>query len=175
VRNRIFNPIGLSGVDDFYTGPLPETIYFDKGKKAVPDNINIPGVICYDQTSDNMVLTAGSGTWTLSAEEYSLFISKLWLGKIISPASVTEMLPQNDQKALALPYPLSTAVGIGMYGSLLEHGGKAWWNYTENGAGCDGAGDWMTFLNGYTAVLLWNTDWDPGNLLQDSFAAALTP
>ncbi len=45
VRNRIFDPIGLSEVDDFYTGPLPETIYFDAGKKAVPDNINIPGYI----------------------------------------------------------------------------------------------------------------------------------
>src|SRR6185295_11973626 len=60
VRNRLFDPIGLAAVDEFYTGPLPETIYFNAAKNAIPDNLNIPGS-GYDQTANNMVLTAGSG------------------------------------------------------------------------------------------------------------------
>jgi CubicO group peptidase (beta-lactamase class C family) len=174
VRCKIFDPIGLSAVDEFYTGSLPETIYFDKAMKAIPDNINIPGTAGYDQTSNHMVLTAGSGNWTLSAEEYSLFISNLWLGKIVSPASVTEMLAQNDPNAME--------VGMGMYGSKLVHDGKTWWDYNHNGAGGYGGpqGIWMTFFNGYTAVLLSNTDWGLGGtlaftLMENSFAPALTP
>ncbi len=175
VRNRIFDPIGLSGVDDFYTGPLPETIYFDAGQKAIPDNINVPGSGCgYDQSSNNMALTAGSGNWTLSAEEYSLFISSLWLGRIVSPASVTAMLAQDD--------PNAQAVGIGMYGSQIQHGGKLWWDYNENGGGGTGGpqGIWITFFNGYTAVLLSNTAWGLGKLqgfqlMENSFLPALAP
>ena len=181
VRNRIFDPIGLSAFDDFYTRPLPETIYFDAGQKAIRDNINVPGSGCgYDQSSNNMALTAGSGNWTLSAEEYSLFISSLWLGKIISPASVTEMLPQNDQTALGVWS--GGPVGIGMYGSSIVHGGETWWDYNEGGGGgCGGPqGIWMTFFNGYTAVLLSNTAWGLGNiggypLMENSFLPALAP
>jgi CubicO group peptidase (beta-lactamase class C family) len=173
VRCRILDPIGLSGVDEFYTGPLPETIYFDSSRKAVPDNINIPGSP-YDETSDHMVLTAGSGNWTLSAEEYSLFISSLWLGKIISPATLTTMLPQHDPKA--------DGVGMGMYASKLEIGGATWWDYNHSGGGGLGGpqGIWMTFFNGYTAVLLSNTAWGLGTtgafqVMESSFSPALTP
>lgn len=177
VRGKIFDPIGLSGVDEFYTGALPETIYFTAAKVAIPDNINISGYNGsngYDQTSNHMVLTAGSGNWTLSAEEYSLFISSLWRGKIVSQASVTAMLAQND--------PNAPQVGIGMYGSPLKHGGTTWWDYNENGGGWAGGpqGIWMTFFNGYTAVLLSNTAWGLGatsgfQLMESSFAPALTP
>jgi len=175
VRNRIFDPIGLSAFDDFYTRPLPETIYFDAGRKAIPDNINVPGSGCgYDQSFNNMALTVGSGNWTLSAEEYSLFISSFWLGKIVSPASVTAMLAHDD--------PNAQAVGIGMYGSQIQHGGKLWWDYNENGGGgCGGhQGIWMTFFNGYTAVLLSNTAWGLGTiggyqLMENSFLPALAP
>ncbi len=101
------------------------------GKNGIPDNINIPGSGCYDESSNNMVLTAGSGNWTLSAEEYSLFISSLWLRKIVSPASVTTMLAQDD--------PNAPHVGIGLYGSLIRRGGKRWWDYNEiGGGGCGG-------------------------------------
>ncbi len=121
-----------------------------------------------------MVVTAGSGNWTLSAEEYSLFISSLWLGKIVSQASVTEMLAQND--------PNAPAVGIGMYGSQIAHGGSTWWDYNENGGGKFGGpqGIWMTFFNGYTAVLLSNTAWGLDStsgyeLMESSFFPALVP
>jgi len=176
VRNKIFDPIGLSGVDEFYTGPLPETIYFDATKTAIPNNINIPGS-GYDHTANTMVLTAGSGNWTLSAEEYSLFISKLWLGKIVSPASVIAMLAQNDPN-----WQPWEAVGMGMYGSELVYDGKTWWDYNHGGGGWAGGPQtiWMTFFNGYTAVLLSNTAWgvggtNPDKLTENSFAAALTP
>jgi CubicO group peptidase (beta-lactamase class C family) len=171
VRGKIFDPIGLSGVDEFYTGPLPETIYFDKYKLPIPDDINIPGS-GYHQLANDMVLTAGSGNWTLSAEEYSLFISSLWLGKIISQSSVNAMLGLND--------PNAPGVGIGMYASQLTQGGNTFWDYNEAGGGHLGgpAGIWMTFFNGYTAVLLSNTE-SGGTagcqLMESSFAPSLTP
>src|ERR1700674_1050309 len=106
-----------------------------------------------------LVLTAGSGNWTMSAEEYSLFISSLWLGKIISPASVNAMLGLDD--------PNSDHVGIGMYASPLMHAKNTFWDYNEAGGGHLGGpqGIWMTFFNGYTAVLLSNTEWGlPGTM-----------
>jgi CubicO group peptidase (beta-lactamase class C family) len=174
VQNRIFDPIGLAGVDEFYTGPLPETIYFGAAKNTIPNALNIAGSGGYDHTANTMVLTAGSGNWTLSAEEYSLFIAKLWRGKIVSPASVTTMLAQQDPKA--------PGTGMGMYASALSRNGKTWWNYNHAGGGWAGGpqGIWMTFFNGYTAVLLSNTAWGVNGtgaykLLENSFAAALTP
>jgi len=156
VRGKIFAPLGLSAVDVFHTGPLPETIYFSVNQAAIPDKINIPGD-WYDFRANNMVLTAGPGNWTLSAEEYSWFISKLWLGKIISSASLTELLPQDD--------PGAYSVGGGMFGNqvFLCKQGQGW-NYGHNGSGiylnqllAGPQGQWMTFFNGYTAVLLDNT------------------
>jgi CubicO group peptidase (beta-lactamase class C family) len=171
VRNRVFDPLGMPGVDDFYTGALPETIYFDQNRVAIPDNLNVPGS-GYDMTADEHVLTAGSGNWTISASEYSAFISALWRGKIISPSSVAAMLAQND--------PLSNDVGIGMYGSQLSLGGQTYTDYNENGGGGLGGpqGTWMTFFNGYTAVMISNTAWGLGNVggyqaLERAFVPAL--
>jgi CubicO group peptidase (beta-lactamase class C family) len=174
VRGRIFAPLGLAGVDAFFTGADPSTIYFDANKQAIPDQINISGT-GYDLRANNHVLTAGSGNWTLSAEEYSLFIAALWQGKIVSPASVATMLAQDDPKA--------QEVGIGMYSSQLTlPDGTSWWNYNTGGGGGLGGpqGIWMTFFNGYTAVLLTNTAWGlPATmgyqLMEQSFASALTP
>jgi len=171
VRGKIFDPIGLSGVDEFYTGPLPETIYFDKHTIPIPDDINIPG-LGYHQLANDMVLNAGSGNWTISAEEYSLFISSLWLGKIISQSSVNAMLGLND--------PNARGVGIGMYASQLTQGGNTFWDYNEGGGGHLGgpAGIWMTFFNGYTAVWLSNTEWKGMTgckLMESSFAPTVTP
>src|SRR5262249_45809174 len=108
------------------------------------------------------------------AEEYSLFISSLWLGKIVSPASVTTMLAQKD--------PNADGVGIGMYASKLTRDGVDWWDYNENGGGGRGGaqGIWMTFFNGYTAVFISNTAWGLGDkaayqLMEESFSPALTP
>jgi hypothetical protein len=173
VRGRIFAPLGLSEVDVFHTGPLPETIYFDPNLVAIPDGINIPGK-WYDFTANNMVLTAGAGSWTLSAEEFSWFISNLWLGKIISPASLTEILPQDDPNAFA--------VGLGMFGSSpFLCNGEQWWDYGHNGGGvylnnspAGPQGQWITFFNGYTAVLLSNTPGAVNVPMEQCFISALT-
>ena len=82
--------LGFLGLTRFTRGPEPETIYF--GLNPIPDKVNV-GPFGYDETADNMVLSGGAGFWTLSAEEYSLFISGLWQGKIVSLDSVKKMLP----------------------------------------------------------------------------------
>lgn len=108
-------------------------------------------------------------------EEYSLFTSKLWLRKIVSPAGIMAILPQND--------PNAQRVGMGMYASPLTlPDGKTGWDYNHSGGGGLGGpqGIWMTFFNGYTAVLLSNTAWGLSGtggyqLMENSFAPALTP
>ena len=174
-RNKIFDPIGLSTVDEYYVGPLPETVFFS-GDVAEPDGLNVPGAPCsgVDRHADYMVLTAGSGRWNLSAEEYSVFISSLWRGKILSSASLNEMLAAND--------PDNTGIGLGMYGSQpplspAPAGGNPYWDFNHNGGGCGENGDWMTFFNGYTAVILSNSDWAIGegeySFLEKEFVAQL--
>lgn len=172
VRGRVFGSIGLGSVDVFHVGPLPETIYFNASREAIPDNLNIPGytpdVIGYDMTANGQVLTAGSGNWDLSAEEYSLFITRLWQGRIISPASVHSMMPRDDQAAIG--GGTETATGIGIYGSRMAVGDQLWWNYNENGGGGQGGpqGIWMTLFNGFTVVYLSNT---PVNFGKDMYQA----
>jgi CubicO group peptidase (beta-lactamase class C family) len=171
VRGKLFAPLGLAAVDSFYTGSPPETIYFTN-RVAIPNNLNIPGA-GYNQTASNLVLTAGSGNWTLSAPEYSQFISSLWRGKVISQASLAEMLPRFD--------PNADRVGMGMYASRIVRQGNDWYNYNHGGGGWLGgpSGIWMTFFNGYTVVFLSNSDWGvlnkaPFQLLEESFGSALT-
>ncbi len=170
VRGRIFGSIGLGSVDVFHVGPLPETIYFNASRQAIPDNLNIPGyipdVIGYDMTANGQVLTAGSGNWDLSAEEYSLFITRLWQGRIVSAASVHSMMPRDDQAAIG--GGTETATGIGIYGSRMAVGDQFWWNYNENGGGGQGGpqGIWMTLFNGFTVVYLSNT---PVNFGKDMY------
>jgi len=159
VRGRVFGSIGLGSVDVFHTGPLPETIYFKANLQAIPNNLNIPGSVVYDMTASNKVLTAGSGNWTLSAEEYSLFITRLWQGRIISAASLNSMMPRDDEATIG------GAVGLGIYGSRMTVGGASWLNYNESGAGYIGGphGIWMTLFNGFTVVYLSNTTNSFGN------------
>src|SRR6185369_6109087 len=90
IKGRVLSRAGVVGPDDFYAGPAPATIYFDKYLNAIPDKVNIPGNE-YDERANTLVLEAGSGAWTLSAEEYSAFVSSLWNGKIVSAASVADM------------------------------------------------------------------------------------
>jgi CubicO group peptidase (beta-lactamase class C family) len=143
VRSKVFDPIGLSGVDDLYTGAAPETIYFGSDGLAVPDKVNV-GVGAnwgYDQRADTTVRTAGSGAWFLSAKEYSLFIANLWAGNIIPTSTVLKLLT---------PYSLGMDLG-----SL--PGGQTTWG--KNGGGGWGGpwAQWVTFADGYTAVLLSNS------------------
>jgi CubicO group peptidase (beta-lactamase class C family) len=172
VRGRVFGPLGLGGVDVFHTGPLPETIYFNASRQAIPNNLNIPGYdpaidgSGYDMTANGHVLTAGSGNWTLSAEEYSLFITRLWQGRIISAASLDSMMPRDDQSSIDVDP--ETATGLGIFGSRMTVGGVGWWNYNENGGGGLGGpqGIWMTLFNGFTVVYLCNT---PVNFGKDMY------
>jgi CubicO group peptidase (beta-lactamase class C family) len=170
VRGRIFGSIGLGSVDVFHVGPLPETIYFNANRQAIPDNLNIPGyiqdVVGYDMTANGQVLTAGSGNWDLSAEEYSLFITRLWQGRIISAARLNSMMPRDDQAAIG--GGTETATGLGIYGSRMAVGNQHWWNYNENGGGGQGGpqGIWMTLFNGFTVVYLCNT---PVNFGKDMY------
>lgn len=184
VRGRVLAGIGLGHVDVFHTGPLPETIYFNSSRQAIPNNLNIPGYnpnihgSGYDMTSSNHVLTAGSGHWTLSAEEYSLFISRLWQGRIISIASLNSMMPRDDQATIGGGDSVST--GLGIFGNRITLNGVDWWNYNENGGGWLGGpqGIWMTLFNGFTVVYLSNTpvnfnNQDPYLVFSDSSIPAL--
>jgi len=160
VRGRIFAKLGLSGIDDFYTGPSPETIYYDTALLPIKDNVNItsstPNIDpCngYDETANNMVLTAGSGNWTLSAEEMTLFLSNLWRGQIVSPTSVVAMVPRNFA---------GNWLGFGSFGSRPALGdGTLHDNLNEGGGGyCANGGPtshWETFFNGYSFALFSNT------------------
>jgi CubicO group peptidase (beta-lactamase class C family) len=143
VRNRVFDPIGLSGVDDYYTGTLPETIYFGANGLAIPDQVNVGAGANwgYDQRANTTVRSAGSGFWFLSAKEYSLFIANLWAGNIIPQSSVLKMLT---------PYSLGMSIG-----SLPS--GKTTWG-KEGGGGWGGPWtQWVTFSDGYSAVLFSNS------------------
>jgi len=156
VRGRLFGGIGLGSADVFHTGPLPETIYFNALRQAIPNNLNIPGS-GYDMTANHQVLSAGSGNWVLSAEEFSLFITRLWQGRIISPASLNAMMPRDDQSVIGVG--TNTAGGLSIYGSRMTVGGHDWWNYNNSGHGSIGGphGIWMTLFNGFTVVYLSNT------------------
>ena len=160
VRSKVFDPIGLPDVDVFYKGKLPETIYFGAkvlyGKPspgwgvAIPDQINV-GIGAnygYDMRSDSAtggnLRNAGSGFWYLSAKEYSLFIANLWAGRIIPLPAVQQMLA---------PYLLGVELGwIQVNNQWLPTFGK-------NGGGAFGGPytQWVTFPDGYTAVLLANS------------------
>jgi CubicO group peptidase (beta-lactamase class C family) len=150
-RSKIFAPIGLPDVDVFYKGPLPETIYFGGtdpilGGVAIPDQINV-GVganIGYDLRPDTTLRSAGAGFWYLSAKEYSLFIANLWAGRIIPLYAVQKMLT---------PYSLGIEV------SYMVANNKVMATFGKNGGGGWGgpATQWVTFPDGYTAVLLANS------------------
>jgi hypothetical protein len=148
VRSKIFAPIGLTNVDDFYRGSSPETIYFKSDGTAIPDQINVAGS-GYDLRSNTTVRSAGSGFWYLSAKEYSLFIANLWAGRIIRKTSVSKMLT---------PYSLGFEMGS------LPISKKTTWG--KNGGGWLGgpATQWVTFPDGYTAVIQSNSP--TGNLRQ---------
>jgi hypothetical protein len=157
VRGRLLARIGLSAVDDFYTGNIPETIYYN-GKTnplvVIADKVNVVKAdnCNYDETAPHMVITAGSGNWTMSAEEMSLFISSLWQGKIVSTSMLDEMVAGLDKQGFR--------VGSGNYGSVLTlPEGTVHTDLNENGnGGCDGTmAQWVTFFNGFTAVYLSNT------------------
>jgi CubicO group peptidase (beta-lactamase class C family) len=155
-RSKIFAPIGLPDVDVFYKGALPETIYFFGnilyGKPspaagvAIPDQINV-GVganVGYDLRPDTTLRSAGSGFWYLSAKEYSLFIANLWAGRIIPLPAVQKML---------------TVYPLGIELSSITANNKVMTTFGKNGGGGWGgpATQWVTFPDGYTAVLLANS------------------
>ncbi|MFT3766021.1 MAG: serine hydrolase domain-containing protein [Minicystis sp.] len=161
VRSRIFDPIGLTEVDEFFTGSGAETEYFKRAPNSDQYTLDLP--------PDTNVRVAGPGTWTLSAAEYGHFLASLRSGKIVSSATFALM-----QAGQGVP---GTDVYIGMWGS----NGKLGKYFNHNGAAGSDYGpvaDWMMFPNGFTAVLVSNTKLAPNKqeytYLQDAFDAALT-
>ncbi len=172
VRGRLFGPLGLGSADLFHTGAAKETLYFNLdangGYQTIPNGLSIPGV-GYDMRPNQMILTAGSGNWTLSAEEMSFFISSLWRGKIVSNASLSQMIAQ-------VP---GTGVGVGAANystTMVLSDGTKRVNISTSGAGGANApvSQWMTFFNGYSAVFHLNSPWGvPGATWQAMQRAAI--
>lgn len=163
VRGKLFAPIGLNDVDVFYKGSLPETIYFGADGMAIPDRVNIGApndTSGYDQRANTTMLMAGAGFWFLSAQEWTLFLSNLWGGRIVSQTSLQRLLTQ---------IPL----GMGR-GTDIESGQSTW---GHNGGGWAGGPwtQWVTFPDGASAVIQSNAP--TGNasfrtILQQEYAAA---
>lgn len=175
VRGRLFAPLGLSALDDFYTGPAPETVYYNGLQQYIPDGINVTGATnpacdtsnpltrncgAYNMMADNWSLNAGSGNWTMSAADVSLFVSSLWQGNILSAASLSELIAET---AANDPHQSSNVnVGMGNYSTQLTiFDTTAHTDLNHNGGGANGgpSAQWVTFFNGYTAALLSNTAW----------------
>ena len=141
IRGRVLAPIGLGAVDEYFTGTTPDTMYFhlDHSNCPMPD-------------PDNNILTAGPGTWTLSATEYAQFLTALRRGRIVSPTAYQAM------QATIVASDSSDAIG------MWRHDGKLGRYYDHSGGGgyalggwCGPVADWMIFANGYTGVYITNT------------------
>lgn len=136
---------------------------------VTPPNFSIPEIgyygcwVWYDLTANHQVLTAGSGNWVLSAEEYSHFISNLWRERIVSGTGLRSMMPRDDQAALGVGSDVAT--GLGIFGSRISVNRIERWNYNEAGGGWLGGpnGIWLTLFNGYTIVFLSNTSGNFGS------------
>lgn len=181
-RNRIFDPIGLTGVDEYYTGPANslETIYFDVtsngGLVAHYDDLNFlssnPGgeIPEWRAHADAQVLNTGAGYWHLSAAEYATFIAAFWNGRIVpnTPGSCGQTPPGSCVSVMLPDYKTATSgdheLGMGLSGNhnagpsgglgTLSNGVTPW-TFTMNGGGAS-VTDWETFANGYTAVIIQN-------------------
>jgi CubicO group peptidase (beta-lactamase class C family) len=163
VRGKLFAPIGLNDVDVFYKGPLPETIYFGENGMAIPDRVNVGApndTSGYDQRANTTMLMAGAGFWFLSAQEWTLFLSNLWAGRIVSQESLRRLLT-------------SMPLGMGR-GTDVESGQ---WTWGHNGGGWAGgpSTQWVTFPDGASAVIQSNAptgDASFRTILQQEYAAA---
>jgi CubicO group peptidase (beta-lactamase class C family) len=162
-RGKLFAPIGLNDVDVFYKGTLPETIYFRENGLAIPDRVNVGfwwDDTGYDQRANTTMLSVGAGFWFLSAEEWTLFLSNLWAGRIVSQTSL---------KKLLTPYSLGIDLGTDI------ESGQATWGH--NGGGGQGGPwtQWVTFPDGASAVIQSNAptgDADFRVILESEYAAA---
>lgn len=163
VRGKLFAPIGLTDVDVFYKGPLPETIYFRDNGAAIPDRLNVGywwDTNGYDQRANTTMLSAGAGFWFLSAQEWTLFLANLWAGRIVSQASLSKLLT---------PYSLGMDLGTD-----IESGQPTW---GHNGGGGHGGPwtQWVTFPDGASAVIQSNAptgDADFRAILEYEYATA---
>jgi CubicO group peptidase (beta-lactamase class C family) len=200
VRGRILDPIGLSGVDEFYTytnvGSPLETLYFNSNGLAIYDDLNFPSPLTGGTLSpsmstwwakaDNQVLASGAGYWSLSAQEYSLLISRFWMGDIVSRTngSCAQALNTSCLSEMVADYSKANETGAQGFGMnvdkmILTADATTRWSYDKNGGGASSTA-WITFFNGYTAVFIQNSfpfsigDTKPEHMLQGVFNAALT-
>jgi hypothetical protein len=136
VRGRIFAPIGLAGVDEFFTGSGVNQ-YFEPGSWFNCGSSN-------NENPDNNILRGGAGYWTISANEYARFLSNLNRGRIVSPAGFAAMRAFKEDA-----YTLGINRVTHTYGHYYEHGG---------GAPCAPATQFMMFPNGYVTMFITNTN-----------------
>jgi CubicO group peptidase (beta-lactamase class C family) len=133
LRAKLFDPLGMSAADVVFTGSDRDSMYFHTDFSSCPT-----------PDPDTNILTAGPGTWTVSATEYARFLSGLRRNVTISSTSWNAMRTMN----------LGTWAHGGKLGTYLDHngGGGVW-----NGASCGPTADWMVFPDGHVGVFISNT------------------
>lgn len=158
VRGRLFSPLGLNAVDEFSTGPSPQTPNFHaNGSQCV----GLP-------TPDTRILNAGPGSWEMAASEYARYLSNLMRGKIVSPAGLAAM----EASSASASYGFGVNRQTGKLGYYYEHNGSGGNDATGP---CGSTAQFMMFPNGYSSMWLTNTATTLGwTSLQSSFDAAVT-
>jgi CubicO group peptidase (beta-lactamase class C family) len=109
-------------------------------------NTNDPDKVFGGYADAEAVRGVGAGFWFMSAKELGKFIGGLRAGKIISAAS----------------YQAMTANRLGLWIGGSDSGGTFWHNgaFDRGDAGPGLRGAWVTFPNGVTAVVFYNsTNW----------------
>ena len=154
VREEVLGPIGLGAVS-----LAPK----DSGEVLEYYNFNDPSRTYKDPDFTWHLLRAGAGHWFMSAKEYARFIAGLRNGQIVSGASFDQMRDLH----LAIGYANNSTRG----GPNWESGG----GFTKgNGAGMTGA--WMILPNGWSTVILANSQGgmkkSPQEMIRNAFNAA---
>lgn len=135
VKQHVLGPIGLGGVSLAPAGTEEEVRYYEFG--------DLNSYVSPDEY-DYCRLRVGSGHWFMSANEFAKFIAGLRNGKIVS-IQTFDLMEVND---------------LGMYADADASNHGTYWNHNGGFPGGDGPGmqgDWMTFPNGITAVILANS------------------
>jgi CubicO group peptidase (beta-lactamase class C family) len=151
IKTRIFDPIGVSGVDEFDTNATPTEYFVDPGSGTRGPFVEL-----------DAEMIAGAGSWTLTVDEMAKLLVNLRLGKIISLAGYNEMTAFEGQGDYAF--------GLGGYPA--DGGGRI---LTHNGAGGGASAEWAMSPNGYVAVWAANTSFTSTQLgLGSYFKSALS-
>ncbi|MGE3507666.1 MAG: serine hydrolase [Vicinamibacterales bacterium] len=159
VRDQVLGRVGLQNVSLCPQGPHETNAYYDLVDKSS----------IMDPSFDWHLLRVGSGHWFMSSRELAKFIAGLRYGRVVSLASVQQMMD----------------LGLGMYRLSDSTTGGANWNHnggfgadrtdgtTVGGEGMEG--NWVILPDDVTAVCMVNSAGHPKNLYDvicDAFNAA---